>query len=295
MKNYINLKNFNDTKLEVYNDIFEQVKENVVICIYNDIINNNNKLLEQIKSKTCFIDCSDDWETKKKEIIDDPIDGCKCKIDNCLSCAPLNLNKRLCTKCNNNYYPIENEISNIEGYINCYKETMKGYYLDKIANLIKKCYYRCETCERGGDNKIHNCITCNNNYTFNISYNNYYNCYENCNYYYYFDSENTYYCTTNASCPKEYPVLVKSECIRYGINNLIQDILNIETNETKEKNKEEEIEYYDTIIKNVEMAFTSENYDTSKLDNGEDEVITTEKMTVTFTTTQSQKNNIKKF
>ena len=74
---------------------------------------------------------------------------------------------------------------------------------------------------------------------------------------------------------------------------MIQDLLNNNNNETKEKSKEEQIEYYDTILNNIESSFTSENYDTSNLDNGEDEVIETEKMTVTFTTTQNQKNNSK--
>ena len=41
----------------------------------------------------------------------------------------------------------------------------------------------------------------------------------------------------------------------------------------------------------MEEIFTSSDYDTSNLDKGEDEIIKTEKMTVTLTTTQNQKNN----
>ena len=55
--------------------------------------------------------------------------------------------------------------------------------------------------------------------------------------------------------------------------------------------KEEKIKYYDNLLKIIEDEFT-ENYDTSKIDNGEDEVIKTEKITVTFTTSENQKNNI---
>ena len=55
--------------------------------------------------------------------------------------------------------------------------------------------------------------------------------------------------------------------------------------------KEEQIEYYNNLIKIVEKAFT-ENYDTSKLDKGQDEIIKTEKITVTFTTSENQKNNL---
>ena len=79
------------------------------------------------------------------------------------------------------------------------------------------------------------------------------------------------------------------------IKSIIKDLLKYEKNETvikdKEKAKEEEIKYYDTILENIETGFTSEDYDTSNLDKGEDEVIETEKMTVTFTTTDNQKKN----
>ena len=52
---------------------------------------------------------------------------------------------------------------------------------------------------------------------------------------------------------------------------------------------EEEIEFFKTIIDNAEKWFTSEDYDASNLDKGENEK--TDIMTVTFTTTQNQKNN----
>ena len=56
--------------------------------------------------------------------------------------------------------------------------------------------------------------------------------------------------------------------------------------------KEEEIKYYDEILDNIESGFTSENYETSNLDNGKDDLIKLDKITITFTTSQSQKNNI---
>ncbi len=48
--------------------------------------------------------------------------------------------------------------------------------------------------------------------------------------------------------------------------------------------KEEETKFYDEVVKNVENIFTSEDFNTSNLDNGEDEVIKTDKMTITLTT-----------
>ena len=82
------------------------------------------------------------------------------------------------------------------------------------------------------------------------------------------------------------------ECIQYAdIDNLINDILNNEKNST-EKSKEEEIKFYDNILKNIEESFTSKNFDTSNIDNGDDKVLKTEKLTITFTTSDNQKNNI---
>ena len=120
---------------------------------------------------------------------DNNINKCKCELEQCLTCPPEALKNHLCTKCNNDYYPIENDESNIGEYINCYKEQPKGYYLDKNNSLYKKCYYSCETCEIEGNNIIHNCLTCQDNFTIEINKNNYTNCYETCNYYYYFDNE----------------------------------------------------------------------------------------------------------
>ena len=52
-----------------------------------------------------------------------------------------------------------------------------------------------------------------------------------------------------------------------------------------------EIEYYDNMIKKIERELTSENFDTTDLDNGIDRIIEKEKLKITFTTTQNQRNN----
>jgi len=203
-----------------------------------------------------------------------------------LLCSKVSFFFGLCTKCNYNYYEIENDISNIGEYINCYNNP-EGYYLDN--NLYKKCYYTCKRCNITGNNINHNCIECNDNYTFIINKNNYINCYENCTYYYYFDNEyNYYHCTINSSCIYEYPILKEnsSECIKNDIKNIIADYINERNNTEKH-----DIEYYDNILDLIENTFT-DNYDTSKLDNGEDEIIKTDKMVVTLTTVENQKNNI---
>ena len=324
---YINIKNFVETKLQSAKIIFNQVPENVIICINE--ISSKEKLLFQLENKTCYvIDCTDDWKSKQKKLISNnneciescdnssqypyeyngkcyencfngfiydenhkKTNKCKCELDKCLVCPKVGLDKNLCIKCNINYYPKENDPSNIGEYINCYKD-LEGYYLDN--NLYKLCYYTCKTCNISGNNKIHNCIECNDNYSFEIKKENYLNCYENCSYYYYFDDENNYHCTIDKSCPNKYPKLSLNinECTKNYIKDIIEDL---KRNETEKISGKEEIDYYDNIINIIEKELTSDNYDTSKLDIGQDEVIKTEKMIVTLTTPQNQKSNISHF
>ena len=79
------------------------------------------------------------------------------------------------------------------------------------------------------------------------------------------------------------------ECTRNNIEIIKEELLR--RNDTQKLSKTEEIDYYDDLIKKIEEDFT-DNYDTSKLDNGQDEVIETDKITVTFSTSQNQKDNI---
>ncbi len=61
--------------------------------------------------------------------------------------------------------------------------------------------------------------------------------------------------------------------------------MNKEINNQKEEQKKEEIKYYDTVINKAEEIFTSDNYDTSKIDKGENEVINVDKIKIAFRTT----------
>ena len=329
---YINMINFKDSSLVFgwYSDIFKNVPVNIVICINKD---NINKINSQIDDILCHIeDCTDNWKLKQQKLIDGTdqcIDKCsdnnlyenngkcysncpngyfnddnnnkicKCGLEKCFTCSTIALNMELCTKCNDNYYPIENDPSNIGDYFNCYNERPYGYYLDRNDLLYKKCYYTCETCEIKGDNEFHNCLKCNSQFKFGENINNYYNCYENCNYGYYIDDEDNYYCNKNLSFHSEYTQLIenKSQYIKVDnnyIENLINEILNSELNEINEEGgKEEEINKYNRIFEEVESIFTSENYDLTNIDKGEDQIIKANKLLITFTNIENQKNNIK--
>ena len=211
---------------------------------------------------------------------------CKCELDECLLCPKEALNKRLCTKCSSDYYSIENDPLNIGEFIKCYKKP-EGYYLDD-----KQCFYTCKECNISGNIITHNCIECDDKYPIKIEYNNYLNCFENCKYFYYLDDENNYHCTINSSCPNEYPKLNedKNECTKNENKNFMEDLDKYISNKREKMSLEEEIEFYDNLIKLIEKGF-QENYDTSKLIDGHYEVITTEKMKVVLTALQNQKND----
>ena len=207
---YINLNNFDEIKISNsqsnYQNMFLNVPINIVICINEN--STKSKILPQIKNLTCYtIDCTTDWKSKQKKLIynnnqcfescnisseykyeyngkcydncekgllldinNNKINKCKCELDECLYCPNVPLNKGLCTECNINYYPKENDPLNLGKYIKCYKEP-EGYYLD--INLYKRCYYTCKTCNIQGNYLNHNCIKCNANYPFIIRNNNY--------------------------------------------------------------------------------------------------------------------------
>ena len=318
---YINLINFNEIKSDILSGMFHQVPENVVICINNNIINYSKKL--------CLnIDCTDDWKSKQKKLIyntnqcidscdnsfqypyeyngkcyencekgffydenDNKTKKCKCELEECLSCPKAALKKKLCTKCNINYYPKENDPLNQGEYIKCYKD-IERYYLDK--NIYKQCFYTCKTCNTSGSNINHNCIECNNNYPIGKKQNNYLNCYENNNTYPLFDGEINYLSSTNSFSLNELSNYElnnsTNESIINDIQNKIDDLIN-EINYTENNSKKNEIDKYDKIIKLIEQSFTT-NYDTSKIDKGHDEYLRAGKITVTFTTSENQKNNI---
>ena len=57
--------------------------------------------------------------------------------------------------------------------------------------------------------------------------------------------------------------------------------------------KEEEIYKYNQILEKIELIVTSDNFDLTNIDKGEDQVINAHKMVITFTNTDNQKNNLK--
>ena len=144
------------------------------------------------------------------------IDKCdnKCKICTIES----NINN-LCISCNieNSYYPIYNDNSNNNEFIDCYNSDniSEGYYLDTINNIYNLCFPSCKKCNELGNETNNNCLECKSDYEFKEDFINVKNCYKKCDNYYYFDSFNRYNCTLNKSCPVNYNkfVIEKNKCI----------------------------------------------------------------------------------
>jgi len=135
----------------------------------------------------------------------------KCDIQ-CEKCSKNSLEKESCLSCNINekYYPKINDNSNIDNFTKCYNTKQETYYLDKSQNIYMPCYSECKNCEELGNENNNKCTECHSNY---ILINQ--NCFENCNYYHYFDYSNKYHCTIDDECPKEFNKLIKdkNQCI----------------------------------------------------------------------------------
>ena len=98
-------------------------------------------------------------------------------------------------------------------------------------------------------------------------------------------------------CPEELPfeIISTQKCYNNCQINLILEKeckLNYEENNDNTNNKEiESTKSQDIMLRNVEISFTSDEYDTSNLDDGNEEIIKDDIMQITLTTTKKQKNN----
>ena len=277
---YINLQNIRDINRLDFEKIFKDIPKNLVICLSQENGEKFKELMNITNNENCYtIYCGDDWIKHQKKLINGTntcinscnnsinyefeFNGkcynsceygfyydkensqqkkCKCNLEKCLLCSNVDSVKDLCLSCNDLYYPIENDPTNILTYINCYKEP-EGYYLD--IDIYKECYYTCKTCKIRGNDINHKCIKCKNNCTFELEDNDSLNCYENCSYYYYFDENMNYFCTDNELCPDTYSKLIPNErkCIKncsldniykYEFRNMCYSECPKESKETKD-------------------------------------------------------------
>ena len=203
---------------------------------------------------------------------------------NCITCDP--------------YYPIKIKFDKSNNYSNCYEKCEYNYYIDNYNNYI------CtgdDSCPDEFSKHIpakNKCVkNCDDDDIYIYEYQNI--CTDEIRESEYCDKDRPYEHTKLLKCVNEtecsFSDLLNKICIlkykedsntvntkKENDENIIQD---------KEKLKQEEIKLNDNLLNKAEEGFTSENYDTSNLDNGTDAIIETEKMKIVFTTSKNQKNN----
>ena len=238
----------------------------------------------------------------------------KCDIK-CNLCNKESMSNNSCISCNEKGKYYKEYKDNYNTYVNCLKNP-EGYYLEN--KIYKQCYYTCKRCNKQGNNITHNCAICDDNYPSEYIFdNNTKNCYKNCslekyNKYEYkklcyekcplgteISKEKNNHCEIICNEEKPFKKISTQECVENcdieQINNkecILEYSLN---NSTEEDNKtasiNKEIKTQDIFLKNIEKSLTSGNFNTSKIENGIDEIIQNEKITITLTTTENQNNN----
>ena len=134
--------------------------------------------------------------------------------ESCLICNEESKKLNKCIYCNTEkgYYPIfYGDI--YERYHECIhnESNTERLYFDYEDNYFKPCYETCKTCIKGGDEKNHNCLSCDINYIFRPEELNTNNCVLNCTNPYYFNLFGQYKCSETPSCPKEAKYLIKNK------------------------------------------------------------------------------------
>ena len=261
--------------------------------------------------------------------LDSSIKICKCELTKCKSCSNESLSKNLCISCNeeDNYYPKFNDTENYGEFINCYNETNAGfnYYLDINDKYYKECYISCATCKEKGNSTNHNCLTCANDYTYELNiYNGAINCYQSCpedfnklikeknkciddcskdlDYKYEFRNSCHQDCPHNISvkseiknfyceviCPKEYPfeIIKTQSCVsNCTISETQNGLCKINYISNDKNDKEAE----EKVVANIKEEITKD-FNTSDIDKGEEVTIEQKGSTITITTTENQKND----
>ena len=155
---------------------------------------------------------------ENKEEIENEKNECK-ELEKCELCNKESLDYNLCITCNNNkgYYLLNkySDISNSkrDRYIDCVNNITKpsNFYFNFENKEYRICFELCSTCNYGGDGNENNCTSCEKNYILRPDYINSTNCVIKCSYFYFYNSNNQYKCTSFARCPEIYNLFIKEK------------------------------------------------------------------------------------
>ena len=138
-------------------------------------------------------------EEEEEKENEEGINECK-ELKKCELCNENSLSSNLCLKCNNKegYYLVNNMNSKIinDKYIDCANNKTKpsNFYYNEENEDYRPCYETCSSCTFGGNEKEHNCTSCENIYFKNPDLVGSTNCLIKCDYFYYY-KYNQYKCT----------------------------------------------------------------------------------------------------
>ena len=229
----------------------------------------NSNCKKSLNEKVCEI-CDDGYflyNTNKQCL--------KCN-EKCKTCKD---SSNYCLTCNDKYY-----LSNSNTCLSCKSPCNTCINENKCKSCIDNYFYfsnLCHECAKNCETTYNNCkcLICQKGYYFDI-----YKCFK-CN-------SNCKTCIVSStrctSCNNGY-LLSNNKCI-YN-EELFNNFISIDIDDNNESEIEKKIKFYDQIFENIESVYTNEKYDTSILDNGEDDYLEINEIKMVLTTANNQKNN----
>ena len=268
----------------------ESTEQNLCLSC-NNIDNYYEKYIESVNHDSLFKEC---LKSPKGFYLDSTNLLYKPCYHSCLSCDK-NGNEEYhnCIECKDEY----KFILKFNNYYNCYSACPNYYYIEENNNDIK---YICTLNSECPDNynkfipDLGKCIDkCEKDDNYKYEYRN--QCFNDCpertmrnnNY---LNNDNKYFCKPICNMEEPFEVIKEQKCVKYCTTEEIKR--NICTLNFKNINLQNSISIEDILMKNFENYFTSKDYNTTKIEQGEEEIYQEEEFTVTFTSSENQKNNI---
>jgi hypothetical protein len=113
----------------------------------------------------------------------------------------------------------------LTGFYDCILNTsskIKKFYYNETNNEYRRCYKKCKTCSKAGNDFAHNCLECETGYMFRPGDNPYNNCVVYSEFYY-INPYNQYKALNTLQCPEESKYLVKDGNKSYCIYDCKKD------------------------------------------------------------------------
>ena len=216
-----------------------------------------------------------------------------------LTCKSCNISgnetEHNCIECKNGY----NYEENFELYKNCYYNCSYYYYFDENNNKsICTSNYKCpNNYDKLIENKRECVFNCSKDQIYKYEFQK--KCFSECpensmvrennKELELFSLDANYFCKPICNKSFPYEIIHAQICVsKCNIESIVNHSCIVNYQEKQETNN---FDIFDNLINDIEELLTSEDYNTSEIENGNNEVIKYEHMTVTLTTTKNEKND----